>query len=170
MSLTSPNIYGVSSDTRSFIAECNMTTQDQRKACMIAVARAIAYKQAMPTSAVDNPTEYYLANVYTGAKALIGGVNELICFDIAELEEMVRAFWMMRYHVLYPQPKVYCNEECPLALVSSFMGYGNFTNKAVFDVVTDNKSNIIRYTNGFGTLIDELVGDAQEENADEQSE
>jgi hypothetical protein len=35
--------------------------------------------------------------------SLVSQINEVIIFDVRETRELVRQYWMVRYHTLFPQ-------------------------------------------------------------------
>jgi len=84
------------------LATCGVAPIDQPCVAAYAVAQAIAYFLPMPTSCVDDPTNYYRMNLALDAKAKVSCFNECVGLNAQECLDAVQKLWMLRYNTLYP--------------------------------------------------------------------
>lgn len=75
--------------------------------CILAAAigRAIANAQPLPSSQVENPTNFYLNQVAPQARDLVSVWNENLILNTKETLEYVREFWNLRYHAAHPNSR-----------------------------------------------------------------
>jgi len=69
---------------------------------MHTVAWTIAKDLPLPSAPVADTTLHFNNTSGLGVMELIGQINEVVVFDVREARELVRSYWMVRYHTLFP--------------------------------------------------------------------
>jgi len=67
-----------------------------------AIALAIANNGQMPSSEVEDATNFFVTNVLASVRSIASCWNENMVFDYRACTELARAFWMIRYNAAYP--------------------------------------------------------------------
>jgi hypothetical protein len=78
------------------------TPVDQGRIVAMAVALAVSAKAMLPSSAVENTSDYFAANVSDFAKQTISELGEGVTFSSKTALEYVGQFWKMRYNAAHP--------------------------------------------------------------------
>lgn len=92
----------------SLMQEVDLYVKDpmeRAKILGIAISAALANSSDMPSTEVEDPSTYFINQVSTTIRSLVSDLNENVVFDLKQVMENVRVFWMLRYHALYPYVK-----------------------------------------------------------------
>lgn len=83
------------------MTQTNVPAGNRGKLLSIALARAIGYSLQIPTSKVESPLTYYIAQEKTIADQAVSEVNEQMALDVEKTCQLIQAFWLFRYRVVY---------------------------------------------------------------------
>jgi len=72
-----------------------------------AVGIALSREIALPSSVVEDPTNFYNMQNLAGVRDAVGNINENIVLDCKDALEWTRNLWLVRYYAAHPQPHAY---------------------------------------------------------------
>lgn len=147
------NLSLLSEASRSFLNTVRSGSKEQNAVIAAAVAKAISDSIQIPTSAVDNFTEYFTAQIEGVAKEAIGKVNEVNLIDTRLTLEYVRNLTNIRYRLVYPQDKIFAAQSCAFA---TFFGVGTLISKEFDEIIDKNVLELVRLYNGFTIVLKEF--------------
>ena len=76
------------------------------KIIAFSLARAMGYDLALPTSSVDSPALYFNTTHRPQLELVLSAVNEIVVFDIGEVEELAYKVWLARYRLVHEMTSV----------------------------------------------------------------
>jgi len=88
-----------------FIQKANLVITDplNRLAIMTsALALALSNIQHLPTTQVEDPSNYFKINVVPGLNAIVSEWNESMVLDPKAVIDQARTFWLVRYTAAFP--------------------------------------------------------------------
>lgn len=118
------------------------------------VAKAIANRLQLPSSPVNDTSDYYVSTILVQARVFVGQINELRVFDVQSLLNQVRTMWLCRYNILYPKSKIYLIAGCDAD--EHFFGFAPFLTKQLDEAINANLAQTINCLNGFTQIFDDL--------------
>lgn len=152
------NLSLLSEASRSFLNTVRSGSKEQNSVIAAAVAKAISDSIQIPTSAVDNFTEYFTAQIEGSAKEMIGKVNEINLIDTRLTLEYVRNLTNIRYRLVYPQDKIFTAQSCEFA---TFFGVGTLVSREFDSLIEKNVNELVRLYNGFTVVLKEFKPSVQ---------
>ncbi len=106
-----------------------------------AVALALGAKFEVPSSVVQNATEYYATQHQTVARQKLSYFNESIVFDLTFAEELTRAFWLLRYNTVH-----FMNVglvHYPLGFFDTIMGVQQVFDQKMHETLNEHKDAVL---------------------------
>lgn len=85
------------------VQKCFINLARRNELVTYAVSWTLARELPLPSAPVDDPLLHFNSTSGLGIMSTISQINEVIIFDVREARELVRSFWMVRYHTLFPQ-------------------------------------------------------------------
>ena len=150
------NVSKLSSDSKQFLQNISSTSNNNQEVVLMAISKAVANELALPSSQVENPTEFYLNTVYTAVRNLISTINEMIVFDLNRAQEVIKTFWLVRYNILYPRKKLFLTNS--VISESHFFGFSSLLSPTDATFIQQNTNLLLVVCNGFSQMISEIGG------------
>ena len=72
-----------------------------------AVGISLSRNLPLPSSVVEDPTNYYNMQCLGSVKDSVGNINENLVLDCKGAMEWTRNLWLVRYYAAHPQPFTY---------------------------------------------------------------
>lgn len=85
----------------NLMTEASVPVEQRAKVLSIAMARAIGYSLAMPTSKVELPLSHYAMQEKSMVDQVVSEINEIYPIDVEKTCSLIQAFWLFRYRVIY---------------------------------------------------------------------
>lgn len=144
----------LSNDSKAFILKASVISKNSQEVMAMAAAKAISNELALPSSQVENPTEFYLNTVYSHAREIICCLNELIVIDVNRVQELIKTFWLVRYNIVFPRKKLFVTNA--IVSESHFFGFSSQLSPADAIIIQVNTPALVALNNGFCQMICEM--------------
>lgn len=139
--------------SQDFISSVKSSTSMETS---IAIARAISMRLSMPGSEIDDKDFYFIENLSTYTREVVGKLNELIIVDVSKVLEYTKMFWNIRYTACHVKAKMFPVPGCTSP--NDVYGFGTVVIKEVAQAIEKDHFNICVMVNGFhDVLLDLLV-------------
>lgn len=89
----------------NFVAAADrLITAPEHRNGIIVAAMAVALSNAtpLPSSPVENPSNYFSLQVLPGVKNIVAPINECVVMDCQAIIDQVRNHWLLRYNAAHP--------------------------------------------------------------------
>lgn len=133
----------------------NIEITDRKKIFSYALALSVAKKLPMPSSAVENPSGYFITNLESSSNAAVSEFNEKVIINVEETKEFIRKYWNIRYYALHNAENyisIY-----PYGFFDSILGVGNYISEDMHLFLNKYKANIIELSNKISALINTIA-------------
>lgn len=151
------NLSVLKPQSQEFISKVKSSTSASTS---IAIARAISMRLSMPGSEVDDKDFYYIENLSSFTREVVGKLNEILVIDVAKVLEYTKMFWNIRYTTCHAKAKLFPVNGCTSA--NDVYGFGTVVIKDAAQVIEQDHFNICVMVNGFyDVLLDLLVTEAE---------
>lgn len=117
----------LTSRIQSTLKQHNVALKDRARMTELLVAEAVSACLPIPSSAVENPTGYYVSQHKVNVIEKLAYVNEHIVVDIDAAEGLVLQLWLTRYRLVHQQTDQRVNRLLRLAIRE-----GNYTIPKVY--------------------------------------
>lgn len=148
------NASKLSSETKNFLQNIQLTAKSNQEVIMMALAKSIANALQMPSSPVENPSEFYLHTTFQNMRNTLSHVNELVVVDLARAQDLIKTFWLIRYNILYPRKKLFVTNA--IKSESHFFGFSSLLSPTDATFIQENTLVLVTIANGFSQMIDEI--------------
>ena len=143
----------LSQQSRLFIQNVHLASPGKSELISIAVARAIAWKLALPTMETSAPSVFYLESHDTAVRETLSRLNEMLVVDIPAILELTKQFWSMRYVIAFPPAYAIGTEADPMA---TLLGYSNSLSQDTIETMKFNTDTLLPWVNGFTRVFIDL--------------
>lgn len=140
--------------SQAFIAEMSMNNKSRSAQSSLALAKALTFCAALPSSPVDDTVAFYRTHVQFDIECKLNGMNELLVLDVKVVLDYCLKFWQLRYQSAHPTCHVFSfNKESG---VEDFFGISRVFDKATIAIVKDDPAALAVFINKFKGMLDEL--------------
>lgn len=141
----------LSQDSMTFVNRVLSSSSNRELGFGLALAHAVSRKIALPSTSVDNITEYYILNAKALASKLVSDVNEIVPCVPKDILVNVEAFYKHRYYMAF-------GHEFPSAIredrgIADFFGLTTFFGDGVLDYINKNPAKITVHLGGINKII-----------------
>lgn len=91
----------IASRVREVMTALNVPLEQRTKYLSIAVGKAVAYAQPLPTSRLDSPVLHYNQVVLPNVEHAIAGINEVSVLDVPTTITIALKVWLIRYRIAH---------------------------------------------------------------------
>lgn len=148
------NASKLSSETKNFLQNIQLTSKGNQEIIMMALSKAVANELVLPSSPVENVSEFYLHTTYTNVRNTISHINELVVVDVNRAQELIKTFWLIRYNILFPRKRLFLSNA--VKSESHFFGFSSLLSPADAIFIQENTMTLLPVCNGFSQMIDEI--------------
>lgn len=141
-------------NSQAFIAEMAINNQSRSIQSSMAIAKALTFCAALPSTSVDDATAFYRTHVQFDIESKLNSVNEIFVLDTKVIMDFCLKFWQLRYQTANPTCHVFSfNKE---TAVEDFFGISRCFDKASISVVKNDPLVLAAYINKYKNMLDEL--------------
>lgn len=140
-------------ETNDFINEIFSSGKSRSLEVTFSLAYALSNKLLLPSTSVDNLTDFYKQNNEVKLNSILDVINCLIILDIDSICELSFSLYDFRYNIFSGRDNVLAmNTE---SAIEDLFGISKFVNKDIIDYIKKDPVKITVYTNKFSKLITE---------------
>lgn len=119
-----------------------------------ALAKVLADRLPLPSGPAEDIANYYAMTLSLDVAAEISQLNEICRIDAVVVRDLVRAFYSVRYQIVYPKKYVFVKSK-ESALIDVF-GVRRFISDDVVKEISEKGARFMYLYNEFSCLVDEL--------------
>lgn len=123
----------------------------------VAVARALAYKLALPRDSKFDYRNYYKieSGHYMAVTALLSRLNEITVIDFDSIQRFIEALYEFRCRTAFPRENICCLYES--SALADFFDFGCSIPSDMMTVIKSSPVQLSTLTNGFNELFKDPV-------------
>jgi hypothetical protein len=148
-------MYNLNKMQRDFVNSLASSGRSRNNQLSMAIAKAVADKQNMPSAPVDDLDTYYTSNVMLPASIVIAKINEVVIIDTANVERYARLFFKARYRMLHPAGYI-LNSADGSNVKMNFLGIGSILTHDMMSCLKEDFNRVVEVYNGMSSLIVDL--------------
>lgn len=152
-------MYNLPEKQRGFVNSLASSGKSRNTQFSMAIAKAVADTQPMPTSQVEELDTYYTQTVMYPTSIIISKINEVVIIDTANVEQFARLFFKARYRMLYPTGYMLDCEDGDNAKLN-FLGIGSILTHEMLQCLKENFNRVVEVYNGISGLIPVLTNES----------
>lgn len=142
------------SDCQQFVTFMSTGMRPRSVLASIATAKAIAARLMVPSSPVEDITNYYDISFQIEVTALVSRINEVFITDVDTVLDYARRFYFVRYFCVNPKGNVFCVN--PETVVQDFFGLTIAVDARAIEAMKQNPVELTKIYNGTTKLLEQL--------------
>ena len=145
----------LTSSSQNFILELTSNNIARTPMASITLAKVLAYDLDLPSSDVEDVTNYYRHYCYSNMMSILADINELCPIDVDAVLEYILKFYNYRYSSAYASNlTIAINKDYAIA---DFFGISKSFDKETLNVICENHFRMTDLAAKFASLINDLV-------------
>lgn len=136
---------------REFVVGLGSMGRSRTVATSIALARALVWNRALPSSPVESPVLFYRTQISPQVTDMICMINEMAMVDVTAVQDFAESFWMTRYNTAHPKPNVLALDK--ERAVEDFFGLSRTVSPETITLIKQYNTELTILINGFVELI-----------------
>lgn len=143
-------------ESQNFIASVASSGSSRSLAMTIAAARAVSNALPIPSSPVEDFSNYFSMTHQLSVLDAVNRLNEIFVLDVEKITQLAKDFYAIRYENVYPSKTFFYTRDNPIA---GFFSMQKYVNNDVITCICEQGNLVSVYLNALVTLLQEIGQD-----------